>query len=369
MLEILEDVQPQAERKFRILPPEERKRYLDASNPTSPYFGFIGNRHAIDKLIRIDFTALGRINHLCSELSFSFLGPGGLGKTDLARRHAKANKLPFVEISPKSVKTPHDIFVAIQKVCENPKDGLPAVPLVEMNYEDHFIAPPLNLFIDEVHALPAAIIAALLKPIESKDGIFATEKGIVLDCRYIHWVVASTERGLLPGPFDSRFSKIILNPYTKDEIAQIIQSVNDDWPLEACQLVAHYCSRIPRESLAFAREMQLERNMNPELSWKEIALKIAKDNRIDEYGLSYQRLAVLKALSNGPIGEKKLPAFVGVQLKELQNYILPWLMAGTDDQEPMISTTSKGFCLTIAGVTELDRRGIPHKDIEELIAA
>lgn len=341
---------------------EARRQFLDPANPTSPYFGFIGNRRAVDRLIRIDFQALGRYNHVCNDLNIAFIGPSGCGKTELARRHAKANRLPLVEISPKSVKQAHDVFKLIQSTCM-----ASGVPLVPINRENNYIVPPINVFIDEVHALPMSVVDGLLKATEHDDGILVTEKDVTVNCKNIHWMIATTDRGKLFDAFDIRFTKCIINFYTKDEVAAIIKVSQPDWDDNVCSLVAHFCGRIPREALAFAREMQLEHNMNPHQSWEETARIVAKDNEIDEFGMSYKRLAILKALGQGPIAEKRLPIIAGCKAEELGKFIMPWLLASTEDQDALVTTSNKGFCITKSGSLELHKRKITFR--KEAIAA
>lgn len=336
---------------------EQRMAWLNPTKEHSPYYGYIGNSKAINKLMRIDFEALGNYNHVCPKLNIAFIGEAGSGKTELARRHAKANGLPFIEISPKAVKKADDIFNLVRSELESAD---PAIDLVEIGEEDHYKFPPINVFIDEIHALSSYLIQALLKATEPKDSILVTESGIVVDCANVHWMIATTDRGKLFDAFDTRFSKVHVNLYNKNEIAQIVKINYPSWPFRACMLAAHYCSRVPRETLSFAKEMQLEYNMSPR-SWDEIARSVAIDNEIDEYGMTLKRLTILKALGQGPIAEKRLPMIAGVKVEELNKFIMPWLLVTTEDQPPLVTVTSKGFAITEAGLAELDKRGIAHK--------
>lgn len=335
---------------------EARRAFLDPSSSSSPYFGFIGNRRAVDRLIRIDFEALGRYNHVCNDLNIAFIGPPGCGKTNLAHRHAKANRLPLVEISPKSVKQSHDVFKLISRICS--ESGLPLVPL---NRENNYVVPPINVFIDEVHALPMTVVDGLLKATEHNDGILVTEKDVTVNCKNIHWMIATTDRGKLFDAFDTRFTKCIINLYTKDEVAKIVKVNHPNWDENVCKLVAHFCGRIPREALAFAREMQLEHNMHPHQSWEDTARVVATDNEIDEFGMTYKRLAILKALGQGAVAEKRLPIIAGCKAEELEKFIMPWLLASTEDQNPLVTVTTKGFTITESGLKELDIRKISNK--------
>jgi holliday junction DNA helicase RuvB len=354
----------------KILTPQERLEYLNPERPGSPYYGFIGNKRAVQKLIRLDFQALGRENHVCNDQSISFIGQAGCGKTNLARRHARANGLPLVEISPKSIKTTQDIFNAIARVLaderNNAKDGS-SIALEEMG-DKNYIIPPINLFIDEVHALAGPVVDGLLKATEHDDGILVTEKGLTVDCRYIHWIIATTERGLLFDAFDTRFTKVVVNFYSKDEVAQIVQHTNPDLNESICKLVAHYCSKIPREALAFAREIKMEHDMNTNQSWSAIARKVAEDNEIDAGGMNYKSLAILKALGQGPIAEKRLPIVAGVKVEELNKFFLPWLLATTEDQAAMVGVSHKGYTITEAGLEQLNLRNIPNKGEKALAA-
>lgn len=324
------------------------KNYLNPNNFNSPYHGFIGNSAAINKLIRLNTIALQRFNHRSNDLNLAFIGKSGVGKTELVRRYTKANGLPLIEIYPKAIKFIHDIFLSIEKICDKEEISL-------YSEDDNYVLPPINIFIDEVHALSSNLIPSLLKATESKDAILVTEKGIVLDCSFVHWIIATTDRGLLFDAFDTRFSKISLNMYSKTEIASIINQNFPSWPQEACNLVAFYSSRIPREALAFAKEMDIEKKLSNK-SWIDIAQQVAFDNDIDEFGMSKKRLNILRVLEEGALSAKKLAIRINVKVEELENYIIPWLLEGVDGEEPLVSVSTKGYILTEAGTKELEKR-------------
>ena len=107
--------------------------------------------------------------------------------------------------------------------------------------------------------------------------------------------------------------------------------------------------------------------MNPQ-PWAEVAKKIASDNDIDQFGMTFKRLAIIKALGQGPIAEKRLPIIAGCKLEELEKFILPWLLEFTDDQPPFVTVTHRGYTITEAGIAELDKRKLMHKGKEALAA-
>jgi Holliday junction resolvasome RuvABC ATP-dependent DNA helicase subunit len=207
----------------------------------------------------------------------------------------------------------------------------------------------------------------LLKAIEPNDALLTLYKGDAIwniDTRNVCWMLATTDRGRLFDALDTRFTKLNLELYTLAEIARIVQLKFPEWSLDVCQLAARYGGRIPQDALSLAREMALERQYSPDKAWAEIAEIVARRNKIDEFGISSTRLAVLEALGREEaISRPNLCNVVGCKVEEMDRYIMPSLMAATGDCVPLVKVTSRGYALTEAGYAELDKRKISYRKV------
>lgn len=312
---------------------------------------FIGNESAVRTIKLAAYTALSRYNHEMQDVKFAFFGPASAGKTTLARLYAEAVDLPFLEISPKSVKTVECIFKAISN--ELVKCELPLIP-----DGNEYIVPPMVVFIDEVHALPDSIVQGLLKATEFNDAQMNTEKGKYVDVSHVTWMIATTDEGQLFDAFRTRFTSIMLKYLNLRQVADVIKLSNTDFSEDLCLLIARYNSRITRKGLEFARLMRMDRNMNPGDSWEEIAHRVARDRGIDEYGMESVHLKILRALSMGPIARNRITYISGRKEEETERFIMPWLMSETDDQPAYVTMSPKGYIITEAGRIELEKRKI-----------
>lgn len=334
---------------------EERRWAIDRSNPESPFSRFIGNDKAIRKLQTAAYTALGEENHQMRELSFAIFGPSSAGKTTIARLYAETVDLPFVEISPKAIKSVDDLFKEISRVLL--ESGL---ELVEIGRQGNYFLPPVVILIDEVHALSDSVVQGLLKATEYNDAMMATESGKTINTYNVTWMIATTDEGKLFDAFRTRFSPVVLKYLGKSDIAKIVKLANPDLEDEVCALVAHYNSRIPRKALEFARYMRLVKEMDKG-SWESVARKVAEDEGIDEHGMHEVHLKILKSLGQGPVARNRMAFIAGRKEEETEKFILPWLLTETDDSPALITVASRGYVITAAGVEELDKRGISHK--------
>jgi Holliday junction resolvasome RuvABC ATP-dependent DNA helicase subunit len=366
----------QYEQVWRVPPPDIRRLLTDPNSPRCPLSRFVGNAEAKKIVQRAAYAAWGRDNHCCADLSFAMVGPASAGKTTLARLFGETVRLPFVEIPPNGVRSCREVFDCIAVTLErtintdNPDDPFS----LKMVKPDPFVTndptmtvPPCIVFIDEVHGLPRDIRDGLLKAIESKDRMLCIENGWFADCKNVCWVVATTERGKLFGPFDSRFTKVELEMYGNEEIAHIVNLDNPGWNLPLCRLVARYASRVPREALDFAKAMEQEYDLNAG-DWEAVAARVARSLKIDRYGLTRRRLNVLVALGQvGAVSKGHMADFAGCGLEELEKFVMPAMLVSTTADPALVVVTSRGYAITGRGLEELDRRGIPHRG-EEVVA-
>jgi SpoVK/Ycf46/Vps4 family AAA+-type ATPase len=340
---------------------ETRRWFVSPSNPDFKLNHFIGNNEAVRRLSRAVFSALGKPDRCCADYSFALCGPASTGKTYLAKLFSDVLGLPFVSIEPQSIKRVHDIFEEIEKKCVEFDSR---ISLVE--YEGGvYTLPPMIVFIDEVHNLKKSVVQGLLKATEPNDRVMVTEEGVEVHTNKVCWMIATTDRGDLFDAFDTRFQKVNLRLYSKEEMAQIIKMNNPDWSMDICLLVAKYNTSVPREALAFARDMRVEHEMN-DSSWEKVGAIVAKDHGIDEYGMTLARVEILKAIGQSPVSSAQLPFVVHVKEEELRKFIMPPLMCRTPDQEPMVTVSSRGYTITKAGLNELDKRKIPNRGLDAM---
>lgn len=326
---------------------------VDSKNPNSPLFKIVGNEDAIELLSWILFDALNNVGHICTQ-NLAFVGPSSAGKTMISRVFAEVLGLPHVEISPKSVNNAADVAKAILHTLDK------KIPI------GNIVLPPMVILLDESHAFNDNVIQSLLKATDRNDATLSVN-GTTLDCKNVCWHFATTDLGKMFDAFITRFERVNLRLYTKEEIAQIIQRNNLDWDKSICMMVANYCNRIPRESLAFAELVRKAYKFNL-TTWEEAAAAVAKKKGIDEYGMTNQRLNVLRALGQRPLSVSQLCATVGCKEEELKKLILPWLLESTPDQNSYVSVTNRHH-ITKEGLSELDIRGINHKGEAVLCAA
>lgn len=354
-------------RTFNPMTADQARKFVDLENSYNPLSKFIGNKKALRILARAAFAALQRRDHSCGDFSFSIIGPPSTGKTTLVELFAKTVKLPLVSIQPQRISCVNDILVEIARVCDRTKVGDRTMEL-QLDTPDGrlFRLPPMIVFIDEVHALKNSVVQGLLKATEPKDRMLVTEMEWQARCDRICWIVATTDRGLLFDAFDTRFTKIPLSMYTTEEVAQILAMNFPNWDEDTCLKISKIAGRIPREVIEFAKQVKLEMSMSGEDNIDEVLSTVREEFGIDEFGMTYQRVKILKTLGQGPVAKNRLGYDANCKPEELEKYIMPPLLIATDDQPAMVTVGSKGYQITSAGLEELNKRKIPHKGEEAM---
>jgi hypothetical protein len=97
------------------------------------------------------------------------------------------------------------------------------------------------------------------------------------------------------------------------------------------------------------------------MTWVNAVESVRQRDFIDDFGLSRKRLSVLRALGQSKLSLATLANQAGVNVEELEKFILPPMRTFSDGIEPLIMTGPGGTYITPAGIRALDLRGIPNK--------
>jgi holliday junction DNA helicase RuvB len=335
---------------FRIMPDTEETPVSQSEFPPrvdAAFQGYIGN-HAAVRRLKIECTlALRQGEPPRMPVNLLFCGPGGLGKTELARRVARALELPLVDIPATAIK---DVDALLQRIDDTLETkGREAVQQGTDSGLPLLKYPPLVIFLDEVHELrkKADAFLPMFEPKEKR----AVGKRIVGDFKDATLLAATTDKGLLPGPFLSRFRIIDLVPYTAEEVAAIIspvfqekgKRVNEDFLLRLAKM-----SRLnPRIALQCAEEMLSTHTFDDQaypLSLPGLQRLSSEQWQVDEHGLNNNDRRYLGALKSGPKGLNSLVQLLPVGRDEIVNVIEPYLL-----QLEAIRLTGNGRELTERG--------------------
>lgn len=323
------------------------------------------NKPAMDGLRTYAFNALLRHDHSCRGMNFGFYCGPGQGKSFTVKCWAETVGLPFVMVQSDVLESTYQLFEMIAQQLK--KEG---IPLVSIEDEFNYCIPPCIVFFDEAQALSKDLrTGGLLNAMELNDGWLQTcppgkgQRPYLIDCQHICWVAASTDPGDIYAQseaFHSRFAQhVVWYPAGLSEVALIVHRNFPELPFDACKTVASYVL-VPRKAIAFAGLMQMKQRMTG-LSWGEAAREVARINSIDEFGMEAKQVSILRALGQGPVARTNLPTLAGCRPKELEKLILPPLFDHVEGRGQLLRPTSKGFAITIQGLKELEKRGIPNK--------
>jgi holliday junction DNA helicase RuvB len=305
--------------------------------------GYIGNAPAVRRLKRTCAAALQQ-NRRATGLNVMLCGPAGLGKTELARRVAKALQLPLVDVPGHRVKSVDDILDLAERALKTEGRDL------EDAGEDSGLPlhryPPCVVFVDEVHLLKSRA-DDFLNMFEPKDRR-GVGKRRVADLTQVTFLAATTDRGLLPPAFLTRFRIVELQPYNEDEIAQIIRPlfisagkpVDEDF-LRALGRVGRLNPRVTKDR---AQELLEPDPRGPALTAAVLVERAREDWHVDERGLENSDRRYLKALLPGPRGLTALSGLLQLKPEEIRTRIEPYLL-----QLELVRATNRGREITELG--------------------
>lgn len=310
----------------------------------------------------------------CKGFNFGIYSPPGQGKTFVVKRWAETIGIPFVFVQSSSLKSTYHLFEQIQKECE--KRACPIVP--HKTEKADFVLPPMIVFFDEAHEISSDLQrGGLLNPLEPDDGhMHVVEPGVrgetvSVNCGAVCWIAATTDPADLFDAFRSRFmNKIEWTPAGPDELPGIIRAglleklrqgeVRSIPPESICKRIAHY-QKVPRLAIhGLGLQVCLEKESMPSSTWEECCKTVASDLGIDEWGFSKKQIMILKALGNRPLAKGRLGDICNCRAAQVEQMELPGLMQYTDGGPYCLTVSGKGMCITQAGISQLEKRGIPH---------
>ena len=353
----------------------------NVDNPLNDIVYGLNNKGNINTLTDSIFTALSRPNRRANDCSFAIFAQSGQGKSHVVRTFASAIGLPFVNAPATSLKTVDDLFKMIMttysqssfkgdSLFPNPNHVDTKFPAItRLDRDDYqYMIPPIVVFLDEAHAIPKKMMeAGLLTAMEPDDHWMSVNyegETVTVDTRNICWVLATTEKGMLFDAFINRVVSLIeWQNAGPEELAQIVRmkvkKLTGQTPSDLfCESVAGM-RRVPREAISFAKKAMNKKRVIPSLTWDEICQRVASDMGLDEWGLNKKQVDILAALGQRPIAESRLTAVAKCRIEQIRKYELPELMS-YDNGGPFIVSSSRGLCITVAGLAELEKRGISH---------
>lgn len=307
------------------------------------FAGYIGNRAAVRRLKIVCSVATSSSAGMMP-VNLMLCGPGGLGKTELARRVARALHLPLVDVPADTIKSVDGFLERVQATLKS--RGLTAERVGSDSGLPRRRYPPLVVFLDEIHQLrrPDQFLN-LFEPNERR----AVGTQEVADLSAATFIGATTDKGLLAAPFRSRFNMVDLEPYSAEEVAQIVTPSFQPLPVDQPFLVAlaDISRRNPRVALQRAKEFRTHHSFDAAaypLTLEGLRRVAAEMWRVDGHGLSSADREYLRALRTGRRGFSSLCQLVSVGVDEIRTVIEPYLL-----QLGLINITPQGRELTELG--------------------
>src|SRR5581483_4411757 len=188
------------------------QRYVD-----EVFEGFIGNTGPVTRLKRMLMIAALEEKRWLEPVAL--FGLKSTGKTELARRIARALDVPQAELSDATLSSPDDLANRIRATAD--AAGMPLRQHKGPHRASTVVAPPMVIFIDEVHLLKPKVQDSLLKALEPDDRLLLSRLATI-DTQQVTFIIATTDPGDLRDAFKSRIIRFELKEYTLSELVQIL---------------------------------------------------------------------------------------------------------------------------------------------------
>jgi len=339
---------------FGLLDAQSRRMIVDRRlNKWSLFSTIIGQDSAVDAFADLCFKGLGDPQHRITE-SVMLVGPPSTGKTTIVKTVAKILNITTVITDATQLGTTEAVVDAILQAWAKEGHYLEGEDLDGVRF---ITLPSTLVLIDEIHALTRKSQDGLLKATERNDGMLFSKK-VVLDCRNVFWIGATTDWGKLIPAFRTRFRRIDLVAPTTDQVVRMSEAVFR-LPQGVCREIVKYGGSIPREVFAFGRAAQ-DAAARAGVDISTAIQEVARREGIDTHGMRRQRLAILMALKAA--GEdgcllRSLVFATGCQPEELLGHWLPPMQIAPPGQVPQVLFDGK-YIITPTGTAELKKRGL-----------
>jgi Holliday junction DNA helicase RuvB len=275
-----------------------------------------------------------------------FTGPASTGKTLFSASIAEVLRLPYVEVTGTMLESVEKLFDQIDAelaargqryTVVGTRGGLP--------FRQY---PPLVIFIDECHQLKRPVQDALLTMTEPSERVAKT-KTFIADMTKATVLLATTDSAKLTKPLKTRAREIRLQPYTRDEVAEIVGRIYKPWPLEVRRLIAMAGRLTPRMAKERGKDLAriLEQDHAGARPSEALVTEVMdKEWGLDRLGLSKQDHAYLKLVleSKDPAGLVNLASRMSLEPEQVELDIEPFLLA-----LGLMDRTAKGRMLTDQG--------------------
>ena len=166
-----------------------------------------------------------------------------------------------------------------------------------------------------------------------------------MDSGYHTVIGATTTAGSISSPLRSRFVSLVLEPYSADELKQIVKMVSKnikyDCPDFLLEEIANRGKTVARTSILLFKRIYDRISIHEGKITKSVVASWFDDMKLDMNGLDNADRAYLSCLSNVPMGLQNISATTGIDKETITDMIEPFLLS-----QGYITRTARGRILS-----------------------